>query len=224
MTPPSVIGDLVATLGLVPPASVLDIGCGNGFHAAEFAKRGFTAAGVDLTPEFVNEARVAFPCVAFTCADARSHLASLPANSHALILFLSTSVFGYLPTESDDVDLLRLVRRSLKRGGRVVIDQPSYLRLRNTAPAHFPISAEGKTLVRSYELQGYDLTTHFEWIDDRTRRVVDQELVTVRLYDSRKICELLAMAGFPRVDLFGDFKGEAFVEAIPSRLVAVATK
>lgn len=224
VTPPSVIGDLVATLGLVPPATILDVGCGDGFHAAEFANLGFKASGVDLTPDFVNEARAAFPFVAFTCADARDHLASLPANSQSLILFLSTSVFGYLPTEADDVGLLHLVRRAIEVGGRVVIDQPNHLRLRNTAPARFPISGEELTLVRSYELDGYQLTTHFEWLDNRTRVALHKESATVRLYDSNKIRELLANAGFSQVDLSADFKGGAFDEAIPSRLVAIAAK
>lgn len=224
VTPPSVIGDLVATLGLVPPATILDVGCGDGFHAAELARRGFKVSGVDLTSLFVSDARALFPGVTFTCAEARDHLTSLSAGSHSLILFLSTSVYGFLPTEADDLDLLCLVRRVLEPRGRVLIDQPNHIRLRNTPPALFPIPGAAVTLVRSYELQGYELTTHFEWIDDRTRCVVDQESVTVRLYDSRKIREMLAMAGFSRVDLFGDFKGEAFDEAIPSRLVAVATK
>lgn len=225
VTPPSVIGDLVATLGLVPPASILDVGCGHGFHAAEFAKRGFSdVSGVDLTPEFVSDARGAFPGIQFTCTEATEHLVSLPEDRHSLIAFLSTTVFGYLPTEADDVRLLRLVRRALERGGRVVIDQPNHLRLRNTPPARFPVPGETLTLVRSYQLQGYELTTHFEWIDDRTQRVQDKESVTIRLYDSEKICELLAMAGFLHAELYADFKGAAFDEAFPSRLIAVATK
>lgn len=149
---------------------------------------------------------------------------SLPEDRHSLIVLLSTTVYGYLPTETDDVRLLCLVRRALEPGGRVVIDQPNHLRLRNTPPARFPVPGETLTLVRSYQLQGYELTTHFEWIDDRTQGVQHKESVTIRLYDSEKSCELLAMTGFPHAELYADFKGAPFDESFPSRPIAVATK
>lgn len=223
VTPPSVIGDLVEMIELTLPARVLDIGCGHGYHAAEFASRGFTTTGVDLTPEFVEEAQATFPDVAFTCADARDFVAALPSESEDLILFMATSVFGYFPTVSDDLSLLRSTRTALRFGGRIVIDQPNHLRLRKTEPARFPL-VEGLTLVRRYELEGHDLTTYFDWIEDCSQAVVSTESVTVRLYNSVEIRQLLSEAGFSKVDLYSDFTGESFHEDIPSRLIAIAAK
>lgn len=40
---------LVDLLSIKPGASILDIGCGTGRHAIEFAKRGFDVVGVDLS-------------------------------------------------------------------------------------------------------------------------------------------------------------------------------
>jgi SAM-dependent methyltransferase len=39
------------------PQSVLDIACGPGYHAREFARRGIAAAGLDLRPEMLQLAR-----------------------------------------------------------------------------------------------------------------------------------------------------------------------
>lgn len=42
---------------LTPPAHILDVGCGNGRHAVEFAKRGYQVVGVDVAAAYLDEAR-----------------------------------------------------------------------------------------------------------------------------------------------------------------------
>jgi SAM-dependent methyltransferase len=44
-------------LNLCPPLSVLDVGCGNGRHAIEMAKRGYRVVGIDVAKRFLEEAR-----------------------------------------------------------------------------------------------------------------------------------------------------------------------
>jgi cyclopropane fatty-acyl-phospholipid synthase-like methyltransferase len=46
-------------VGLEPPKRILDIGCGNGRHALEFAKRGYKVIGIDIAKQFLNEAKKA---------------------------------------------------------------------------------------------------------------------------------------------------------------------
>lgn len=46
-------------VGLKPPLDVLDIGCGNGRHAIEFAKRSHRVVGIDVARRFLNEAKKA---------------------------------------------------------------------------------------------------------------------------------------------------------------------
>ena len=46
-------------VGLKPPMAVLDIGCGNGRHALEFSKRGYSVVGIDVARRFLNEAKEA---------------------------------------------------------------------------------------------------------------------------------------------------------------------
>lgn len=46
-------------VGLVPPKLVLDIGCGNGRHSLEFAKRGYQVIGIDIAKRFITEAKKA---------------------------------------------------------------------------------------------------------------------------------------------------------------------
>ena len=43
--------------GLVPPARILDVGCGNGRHSIEFARRGYQVTGIDVASTYLDEAR-----------------------------------------------------------------------------------------------------------------------------------------------------------------------
>jgi len=46
-------------VGLKSPLIVLDVGCGNGRHAIELAKRGHRVVGIDVARRFLNEAKKA---------------------------------------------------------------------------------------------------------------------------------------------------------------------
>jgi hypothetical protein len=47
----------LARRGIVPPASLLDAGCGTGRYAVELARRGFAVTGIDRSPALLAEAR-----------------------------------------------------------------------------------------------------------------------------------------------------------------------
>lgn len=64
---------LVDLLGLKAGSRVLDVGCGPGRHAHEFARRGIEVVGVDVSARFVEIARrKAPPGASFMQGDARS--------------------------------------------------------------------------------------------------------------------------------------------------------
>jgi len=53
------IDRIEAFLRLAPPLDVLDVGCGNGRHAIEMAKRGYRVVGIDVAKRFLDQAREA---------------------------------------------------------------------------------------------------------------------------------------------------------------------
>ena len=53
------IDRIEALLNLSAPKDVLDVGCGNGRHAIELARRGYRVVGIDVAALFLNQAREA---------------------------------------------------------------------------------------------------------------------------------------------------------------------
>src|SRR5580700_1533095 len=74
---------------------VLDVPCGNGRHSIALAKRGFAVTGIDLSEEFIAEAR---ETAASSGVDAAFHLGDMRAIPHGAFdgAFCFGNSFGYM--------------------------------------------------------------------------------------------------------------------------------
>jgi len=109
-------------LDMQPPARILDVPCGYGRHSVELARRGFDVAGVDVSAvqlqraqQMAGDAEVA---VDFRQMDARA-LTFEGEFDGAINMFLS---FGYFETDEEHLAMLEGIARSLKEGGRFLMD------------------------------------------------------------------------------------------------------
>ena len=50
------VDQIESFMGLAPPLRVLDVGCGNGRHSIELARRGYQVVGIDVAKRFLAEA------------------------------------------------------------------------------------------------------------------------------------------------------------------------
>lgn len=99
---------------------VLDVGCGRGELLEVLRDEGVAASGVDLNAEMVAEARGRGLDV--TCADAVTHLRSLPEGSLGSII--SVHVVEHLALD-DLIELLELAASRLRPGGILVAETPN---------------------------------------------------------------------------------------------------
>jgi SAM-dependent methyltransferase len=203
--------------------SVLDLCCGPGRHAVEFAQRGFRVTGVDRSPflqerarEHASEAAVSIEWVQ---EDMRSFVR--PA-TFDLACNLFTS-FGYFKEEQDNLRVLRNIHQSLKETGVLVIEVVGKERLartwQNTISSEL---ADGSVLVQRPQLRDDCCRVYSDWIlvkDGRTRSFSFEHTI----YSGRELKDCLLNCGFSQVHLFGDLLGSPYnLEA--TRLVAVACK
>lgn len=205
---------------------VLDLCCGPGRHAVEFAQRGFQVTGVDRSPFLLEKAR-AYASQLAGVADSmewvRDDMRSfVRPGTFDLACNLFTS-FGYFKDENEDLTVLRNIHRSLKDKGVLIIDVLGKERLAHTwQHAICTPLADGSLLLQRPQLRNDWSRIFSEWIlikDGHTRTFSFEHTI----YSGRELKDRLLSSGFQKVQLYGDLQGGPYgLEA--ARLVAVAHK
>ncbi|MCP5367056.1 MAG: methyltransferase domain-containing protein [Hyphomicrobiales bacterium] len=204
---------VVAAAGLGKGDRILDLCCGQGRHALELARRGFTrVTGVDRSRYLVRLARKRARAegldVAFREGDART--ARLPDSSMDCVMLMGNS-FGYFEEETEDHRVVDNVIRLLRGGGTLVLDIADGDWLREQFERrtwewidqnHFvcrerSLSADGRRLISR------EVVTHAE------RGVIADQFYAERLYSREQITAMLKDCGFERIRLHGTFDAES---------------
>jgi SAM-dependent methyltransferase len=118
------VQQMAAWLRLAAGGRLLDVTCGPGLYAAEFARRGVAVTGIDFGPAAIAHARQAcagLPC-RFTQGDVRAMDFAGAGFDAAIYLYGQFTVLR--PAESADV--LRRIRAALRPGGRLLLEILDY--------------------------------------------------------------------------------------------------
>lgn len=215
--------DVAAVLSVVQPhpgSQVLDLGCGPGAHAIEFARRGHRVTGVDTSPRLLDRARSAARLadveVEWVEADMRDFRR---ASSFDLVCNLYTS-FGYFDDRANR-RVLENVCASLAPQGALVLDITG----RETAARYCHER-------RWHEVDGIlyleRRTSSNEWASMVSEWIVIRDgarrdfRVTQRLYSGTELQALLLAVGFTDVRIAGALDGQTPYDQSARRLVAIA--
>lgn len=220
---PAEVDALISLLGIVPPATVLDLCCGVGRHSLEFARHGYRVTGVDRTAAYLQTARQRASAegldVEWIEADMRE-FARGETFDVAINLFTS---FGYFEDPAEDRLVVSNLCRSLRPGGALVMElMGKEVLARVFLPRDWTELPDGTLF-----LQERTVSRDWTWIENRWILVKDGQQrafeVSHRLYDGAGLRALLLGAGFESVNLYGDL-GSAPYDIDARRLVAVARK
>jgi len=213
----------IVALSGVTGGAVLDLCCGPGRHAVEFARHGFRVTGVDRSGFLLERAREradAAPVLVEWVRDDMREFQRPATFDLACNLFTS---FGYFQREEDNLRVLRNVRESLREGGTLVMDMVGKERmLRQGMEARSTSFADGAVL-----LQQPHVGEDWERMDSEWTLVKDGQSRSYRfehyLYSGQGLQDRLESCGFSHVRLYGDLSGSPYgPDAM--RLVAVAQK
>jgi len=213
-------------LRLEKGSRVLDIPCGTGRHAVRLARRGASVLGVDITPEYLREARKAAGKTA-NVRFVRGDMRRMPLeNEFDAAINLWTS-FGYFDDPADDLKTLRAVARALKPGGLFLIDMADITTIRRRLQSRsWTRRADGAyVLEEALYVGGYDPKVVNEWTVLKPGKPPLRSRFRVRAYDKARLLAVLRKSGLKPVRTWGGLD-ERYGSSGPAgaRLVVLSRK
>jgi SAM-dependent methyltransferase len=203
---------------------VLDLCCGPGRHSVILAKHGYKVTALDLSQPYLElarraaaESKVAFDTVS---ADMRE----IPFDDYFDAVINMYSSFGYLESETEDLRVLESIARSLKPGGRLLLDMLN----REWAVANYiqndwHADPDGTLYVehRALDLASSRMRVRFIIVgpDGERRDSIGHD---IRLYTLTEMTRLLEGVGLAGVEACGGFDGEPY--GIESRRMVLCAR
>lgn len=216
------VDQIVALLSIGEGAHILDLPCGVGRHALEFARRGHAVVAIDRTAPYIERARAEAGRqsldVTFELGDMRE--VCLPgAFDFVLNLFGS---FGYFADPADNGAVVEHMYASLRPGGQFMIETMGKEILARDFRAR-DWSEDGELLLLSERTIGGNWSrVDTRWIVIRgTERY--EHRVSVRSYSAAELASLLATCGFRDMRVYGSLAGIPYDQAA-QRLVIIGRK
>jgi len=209
---------LVNTLGCEPGAHLLDVPCGNGRLSFELAKRGYRVTGVDISEEFVDEARSAASSIKKTSADADTpesvdfilgDMRRIEGDSIYDGGYCFGNSFGFL-AYSDMETFLQGVARALKPDSRFVIETgmaaESMIAKFETQTSH-QVADILVTINEQYRATESCIDTEYIFECDGK---IESQKAKHWIYTVAEIQRMLERAGLEVLDLYGSLKSEPY--------------
>lgn len=126
---------IINSLNLSGSERILDLACGFGRHSLEFAKRGFSVTGVDITKDYIEyaskQSKMQNLNAEFICSDIRDVSFE---NEFDVVLNMADGAVGYLENDGENLKIFDVVSKALKSGGKHFMD----IMNAGYADTHFP--------------------------------------------------------------------------------------
>lgn len=213
----------VQNLTGVTSGRLLDIPCGPGRHAVPFAAEGFAVTGLDINANLLaraeKRATAAGVSVEWLEGDMRTFVRE---GEYDLAICMFNSL-GYFETDADDIQVLANLRRSLKPGGKLLLELVSKEYLARIFTPHKVSTAVDGSVVEQFLTITEDWSRlQNRWVMKKADGETQEYSFTQTIFSAREIKWLLNQAGFKRLEVFGDLTGRPY-DYEATRLVVVGT-
>jgi len=190
----------LAAVDIAKNSIILDLCCGQGRHALEIAKRGYSnVVGLDRSHYLINRARKINKTDGLTVIFKEGDARKLPfTNDKFDTVIIAGNSFGYFDSAKDDMRILEEVRRVLKPYGKLLIDitDGNYMR-EHFDPRSWEWIDKNYFVCRERSLsENRERLVSREVITHVTKGVIADQFYAERLYSNDDLNNLLTRAGF----------------------------
>jgi SAM-dependent methyltransferase len=214
---------------------VLDSACGTGMHAIELAKRGYAAAGADLSAKMIERAREnavsAGVAARFEAAGFGQLQAAFGSETFDVLLCLGNSL-PHVLNPSELAATLEDFAACLRPGGLLLVQSRNFdavltTRQRWMEPQSFAEGQREWVFVRFYDFEpdgkiAFNILT----LERGANGSWSQQLTTTHLWPQREseLLPALSAAGFGEIIRYGDMQGASFDPQTSPNLILAARK
>lgn len=208
--------DIARALRIAPGERVLDVPCGNGRLALEFAARGARVSGLDACEDLLGEARRKATERGLEAEFQRGDMRAMPWSAEFDAVLCAGNSFGYFDEEGNQA-FLAAAARALRPGGRFLLEYPLVAELVLARRAFRDWHRFGERLLLSeahYDAGRGRLETDYTFADlTRAGEAIEQRSASYRVYSAHEIERGLREAGFTSIELLGALEGARFEES-----------
>jgi len=213
---------LADLLGLSNGDHVLDVPCGNGRLSFPLAANGVRVTGVDLCLPYLDLARSRAAQdrldAAFVCCDMRA----LPFDGAFDATFNWGGSFGYFD-EADNARFCDCLFHAVRPGARVLIETVHRAWLLANFQSRNELVLAGTRVRQDHRFDEPTSRLQSTWTYRRGAETRQHEL-SIRVYDTAELSELLCSAGFCDIEFHGGPPPVGPLRAQSRRVVTVATR
>lgn len=214
---------IVRALDLPSGGRLLDLGCGYGRIAVALAQRGYAVTGLDLSRSSLREARRAAREAGVRVRWLRRDMRDIRFVEHFQGA-ICMGAFGVLDSDEEDLEALVAVRRSLRAGGRFLLDHKNRdWQVRHFEPSGRVVMPDGAVSEWTAEIDsvgGYRWDYEVFTEADGSRR---EYSVRERLYTLAELTGMIEKAGLAFREVWGDHGGGEY-GADSRRMIVLAEK
>ena len=212
------IENLVQYLSLKKRSKLLDIACGKGRHATYFNSLGFDVVGVDLSTNSITSAKEnENATLQFSVHDMRK---VYQENQFDVATNLFTS-FGYFEKDEDEQKAINAMAINLKKDGILVIDFMNAKKVINNLIASEQKIIDSITFDINRKVENQHIIKDIHISDSKTKHHFQEKVKALTLAD---FSDFITNAGLKIIDIFGNYKLEAFNAQTSDRLILICKK
>ena len=209
--------------------SILDVGCGTGFHLELFRKMGYKGFGIDLNSKMIKFAKSNYPKIPFQVRDMKNLKFK---NEFDAVICLCTT-FSYNTINRDVIKSLKCFNNALRTNGVLVIETFNPISFLQKIKFNGSFFLEKEEVFNKLNLKSeivhvinerkQTITETKTFYNLQNNKKLKTDITEYRLFFPQEMKLFLEQAGFKLLDIFGGYN-KIYKNPDGTKLITVSKK